>query len=281
MLTGKWWGNPDVQPILALHGVQDNAATFDRLAPLLQTDALLALDIPGHGLSSHLPPGYLYDFMDGVCLVRFVINDYFKWEKPPVLLGHSFGSNIFFVYSAIFPETVSKYISIDCSRHQTAVHPNTNISALKQTIEKTLSYEEKTTPPEYTYEELLMNFRHGRKNLISIESCKLLLNRGLRELENGKFGYSRDIRLKLKAIGRLTYESLLNLAPRIKCDHLSIQASNGVVKSDSKGEIYKKTVELILKNSPKSKHVMLTGNHHIQLDSPELVAEEVNKFISM
>lgn len=280
MLLGKWWGNQEVQPVLALHGVQDNAATFDRLAPLLHTDSFLALDIPGHGCSSHLPQGYLYNFMDGVCLVRFVIKDYFKWETPPVLLGHSFGSILFFVYAAIYPEAVFKYISIDCARHQMAVQSNTNISAIRNTIEKTISYEGKT-PPDYTYEELLANFCKGRKNLISVESCKVLLSRGIIERKNGKFGYSRDVRIKLNALGRLTNENLLNLAPMIKCDHLSIQASNGVVKSDLKGDIYKQTVELIMKNSPKNKHMILTGNHHIHLDSPELVADEVNKFLSL
>ena len=46
---------------LALHGWLDNAGSFDTLAPQLVSacprHALLCLDYPGHGRSSHLPPG--------------------------------------------------------------------------------------------------------------------------------------------------------------------------------------------------------------------------------
>ena len=46
---------------LALHGWLDNAGSFDTLAPQLVAacprHALLCLDYPGHGRSSHLPPG--------------------------------------------------------------------------------------------------------------------------------------------------------------------------------------------------------------------------------
>ena len=46
---------------VALHGWLDNAGSFDTLAPQLVAEcprhALLCLDYPGHGRSSHLPPG--------------------------------------------------------------------------------------------------------------------------------------------------------------------------------------------------------------------------------
>lgn len=34
-IAGKWYGDRSQQPVLALHGWQDNAGTFDRLVPLL------------------------------------------------------------------------------------------------------------------------------------------------------------------------------------------------------------------------------------------------------
>lgn len=53
---GKWWGPRDKQPIIAIHGWQDNAGTFDPLIELLPKDlSILCIDLPGHGLSSHIP----------------------------------------------------------------------------------------------------------------------------------------------------------------------------------------------------------------------------------
>lgn len=80
--VGKWWGPNERQPILALHGRQDNAGTFDTLMPLLSDDvSVLCLDLPGHGLSSHYPESqFYYCYWDGVILLRRIIK-HFKWNK--------------------------------------------------------------------------------------------------------------------------------------------------------------------------------------------------------
>lgn len=50
--------------MLGLHGWMDNAGTFDRLAPLLSPSIyFVAVELPGHGLSSHLPAGVPYHFV--------------------------------------------------------------------------------------------------------------------------------------------------------------------------------------------------------------------------
>ncbi|XP_018319176.1 probable serine hydrolase isoform X3 [Agrilus planipennis] len=64
-VAGKWWGPRDKRPILALHGWQDNAGTFDRLIPYLPFETpVLAIDAPGHGLSSQIPHGMTYHGTD-------------------------------------------------------------------------------------------------------------------------------------------------------------------------------------------------------------------------
>ena len=59
-LAARAWGDPSLPPLLALHGWLDNAASFDRLAPLLcEHFHIVALDLPGHGRSGHRPAGTL------------------------------------------------------------------------------------------------------------------------------------------------------------------------------------------------------------------------------
>lgn len=78
---GKWWGPSDTQPIVAIHGWQDNSGTFDNLTQLLPNVAILCIDLPGHGISSHLPHGqFYYIFWDGVFTLRRIIK-YYKWNK--------------------------------------------------------------------------------------------------------------------------------------------------------------------------------------------------------
>lgn len=217
--------------------------------------------------------------MGAVGVLRFVIRDHFKWTQPVELLGHSFGSTICFVYAAFYPDQVSKLIGIDCGRHQCVVLPNTLISSIKTAIEKTFDYEEKLVQPQYSYKELVKLSLKTRQYRLSKESCEILLGREITKLDNGKVMMSRDIRIKLKISDRLTLDDLLGLAPKIKCDVLSIQADNGVVKNDVKGDVYRKSVEYMVKNSAKSRHIILPGNHHIHLDNPEPVAKEINLFL--
>jgi len=70
-----------MQPIVAIHGWQDNSGTFDKLAQLLSNVAILSIDLPGHGISSHLPLGqFYYIFWDGVLTLRRIVK-YYKWNK--------------------------------------------------------------------------------------------------------------------------------------------------------------------------------------------------------
>ncbi|GAB6022945.1 Serine hydrolase-like protein 2 [Chamberlinius hualienensis] len=55
------WGPTDGIPVLALHGWQDNALSFQPLIPHLPSNLhVVAIDFPGHGLSSHYGAGATY-----------------------------------------------------------------------------------------------------------------------------------------------------------------------------------------------------------------------------
>ena len=100
---------------LALHGWLDNAATFDRLAPLLVSRcpnlSLLCLDYPGHGLSSHLPPGQIYHYLEANRYLRLVV-DHLGLDKFG-LIGHSMGAGMSSIFAATYPEMVQALVMID------------------------------------------------------------------------------------------------------------------------------------------------------------------------
>ncbi|GIY72845.1 serine hydrolase-like protein 2 [Caerostris extrusa] len=104
-IAAKAWGKEQHEPVLALHGWQDNAGSFDRLIPLLNKDLyIVAIDAPGHGLSSHLPAGTWYHYMDYMVEIKKIV-DYLKWDKFSII-GHSVGGVMSLLYSSIFPNDV-------------------------------------------------------------------------------------------------------------------------------------------------------------------------------
>ena len=66
MLKGLHWARPGAPKVMCLHGWLDNAASFVPLAPYLKDFDLLAIDLAGHGLSSHRPENSRYYFTDYV-----------------------------------------------------------------------------------------------------------------------------------------------------------------------------------------------------------------------
>ena len=108
-IAAKEWGAG--QRVLALHGWLDNAGSFDVLAPLLSGCHLVALDLPGQGLSSHRPACADYHLWNDLVDVLLVA-DQLGWEQF-VLLGHSRGAMLSVMLAASFPERVQQLFLLD------------------------------------------------------------------------------------------------------------------------------------------------------------------------
>ncbi len=112
-LAALQWGKPDAPPLLALHGWLDNAASFARLAPLLTARyRVIALDLPGHGYSAHLPARvHGYNVVDQVAHVLDAA-DAFGLERFD-LLGHSLGAGIASLVAAAVPARIRKLALVE------------------------------------------------------------------------------------------------------------------------------------------------------------------------
>jgi pimeloyl-ACP methyl ester carboxylesterase len=106
-LSAQAWGDEALPPLLALHGWLDNAGSFALLAPLLSTHhRVIALDLPGHGGSDHLPAGARYHYLDYVHTVLAAI-DALQLDRCS-LLGHSLGAGIAALVAAAAPARVER-----------------------------------------------------------------------------------------------------------------------------------------------------------------------------
>lgn len=110
-IAGLRFGDPDGAKVLALHGWLDNAASFAPLAAHLNDFDLVALDLPGHGTSSHRAEGYDYVYVDWLHDVLDAL-DALGWARAH-LLGHSMGATIASTLAAAAPERVAKLALVE------------------------------------------------------------------------------------------------------------------------------------------------------------------------
>jgi pimeloyl-ACP methyl ester carboxylesterase len=111
-LTALIWGEPDAPPLLTLHGWLDNAGSYASLAPLLRERwRVIALELPGHGHSGHLPAGINYHYVDYVSAVTTAA-DVLNLQRYS-LLGHSLGAGIASLVAAAKPQSIDRLYLIE------------------------------------------------------------------------------------------------------------------------------------------------------------------------
>ena len=103
------WGDPQLPPVVIVHGLRDHSHSFDDLARgLLDRFHVLALDLRGHGDSETTPYyGFGHFVLDLHNLLRAL-----RLERP-VLIGHSMGGEIVANYSGCFPDRPARLVIIE------------------------------------------------------------------------------------------------------------------------------------------------------------------------
>jgi len=266
--------------VLAFHGWMDNANTFDPLVKLLPAHlSILAIDLPGHGLSSRYPPGSVYHNTEDVIAIRRMVKQQ-NWNKKLVLMGHSLGSIYTFLYAAIFPDEVERYIGFDMIKP-----PNIKIDKLigdtGNDIDKFLKFiANPDFSPEYPWAEMVDRLCKGSRMSVTKESAEILLQRGAykSETRDRHFGFTRDIRQMFSFMAYLPFDHMIQLASNIKCEVLNIKFNKDAHFYEDK-KYYTDILEIIRKNSKRLEYHEIDGSHHAHLNNPEKVASIVSKFI--
>jgi pimeloyl-ACP methyl ester carboxylesterase len=122
-------GPPDGAPVVLLHGLASDAATWDKAVELLAAQGLrvLAVDLLGHGESDKPATDYLLDdFADS--LGRFL--DALGIERA-TLCGHSFGGAIAMFFGTRHPDRVERIVLVSAGGLGREVHPVLRAAALR------------------------------------------------------------------------------------------------------------------------------------------------------
>lgn len=254
--------------VLALHGWLDNAASFNRLAPLLPGTHIVALDMPGHGLSDHKPPQATYNLWDDLRDV-FAAADALGWDEFH-LLGHSRGAMMSFLIGAACADRIKSMSLLDgCWPMPEKIEDAPKILGK---FVKQNAYDQQHRFPSYaTFEDALQPRINGNLPMTA-ESTAIILARGSYLGEDGRYHLRGDPRLKTGSAFKLSNEHNQAFLDNQQVPTLLIYASEGVGKYRNYFESIEKSDKITIEE--------LSGGHHFHLDGPVFkIAELVNKHI--
>nr|XP_017016194.2 probable serine hydrolase [Drosophila takahashii] len=282
-IAGRWYGNQEDRPILAIHGWLDNLGTFDRLIPLLPDYiGVLCIDLPGHGRSSSIQPRMHYSVYDYVYIIPRVMREY-GWSRVS-LMGHSLGGFISFVYTSLAPQTVDMVISLDILLPRTVV-PKKAVDVVAQSMEKHLVEEERrekshlTEPTSYTISQLTKTLVKRNSNSITPELTKHLLHRQVEKskLFPNSFYLAGDGRVKFYHLSQMEPGLGEEMTRRIlKNPFLLIMAE----MSSFVGAQCEVPISILRQYNPHFEcYEVEGGTHHIHLKFPEQCARYIVPFI--
>ncbi|MEZ8303500.1 alpha/beta fold hydrolase [Vibrio splendidus] len=286
-------GNPQTTAttVVFIHGWLDNSSSFNQVmqqvAKFAPNAHLVAIDLFGHGFSSHKPGSY-YPFHD-------YIDDFHQLvtKLSPnrlVLVGHSLGALIASCYSAAFPEKVSGLIQIE-GHGPLSEAPHETVSRLRDGVLSRLRQRRKPSRPLASLEDAIKLRAHA--NQIKAELIAPIVERGIVEL-----GTIDQVAFEQATVDHVAFDQATvdqgiaefdnswqwRCDPNLKCDSLyrmsqaHAEAIMAAIECPQLIVLGNDGFRHLQHNRYKSAHSSLNietvpGGHHCHLESPELVSE--------
>lgn len=267
-ITGLRGGRAGAPRVLALHGWLDNAASFVPLAAHLGDIELIAIDLPGHGHSVHLPAGAHYTFELAVHHVLDVA-DALGWDTFR-LLGHSMGAGISSLVAAAVPQRIERLVCIEAlgglsqPADETANRLRDSVAASRALGGKPLRVFANAEPAIHA---------RMRANQMSEPVARLIVERGLRTVPGG-FEWSSDQRLTVPTFIRPVDAQIEALIAGIDCETRVIFADPA--QPYLPDDVRRRYAACL----PRGELFVMPGTHHLHMETPVPVAEIVRDFLA-
>lgn len=260
----RCWGHPDNPVILMVHGWLDNVASFNGLAAFLAEQYyLIAVDLPGHGLSDHLPEGIQYHFLEMVMdlsgLCRHLEQ---KQMCLPVerVLGHSMGGSLLLLLTALRLNNIQFCISLESFGPTTMASESAIVDTLAKATHA--KYHRNVRPPaEYSDLGAAVEARLKGGFSMTRAAAEILCQRNMMQSDSSAgFQWRTDARLRRPSMVRLTENQVLAFLKSLSCPVLVIQTEQGLLKHLQTLKHRIAAVEFL-------KYHQISGGHHAHMET--------------
>lgn len=264
-----WCSAPQLpsQPVLCLHGWLDNANSFLPLAPALPELPLLALDLAGHGHSSHRSADAHYYLFDYVADIATLCRQQ-GWQQLTII-GHSMGGMVATVLAASFPELVGRLVLIDSLGLMTTAATDTATQLRKAVISRLQSHQK--IKPQYGTLHDAAKARQQQSDF-DFATALLLTERGCEPTAAG-FSWRTDIKLREVSAFRMCEAQAHAVICTLQCPVLALMSAQSPVE-------IRQAIQQFQADYPQLELVQCPGGHHLHMTDAVFCANEIRRFFS-
>ena len=217
------WGNEDAPPLLLIHGGRDHCRNWDWVASELRHDFhVIAPDLRGHGDSQWMVGGgYLH--IDYVYDIAQVVQQ--KHMSPVTVMGHSLGGSISLIYAGLYPETVTKLISIEgmgAPPRWSHSGSTPKVESRLQNWVNNLRHLSSRVPRKYASLEEAFHRMQTENPHLTEDQARHLTVHGSNQNEDGTYSWKFDNYVRTFAPIGLSDDEIQSLYARITCPTLLI-----------------------------------------------------------
>ena len=252
--------------VIAIHGWLDNALSFAKLAPLLTDYRVIALDLSGHGLSSHRSPDSSYHVWDDVPQLVGIV-DQLDLEMVHVV-GHSRGAGIAGVLAVALGERCATVTMLDGMISRSFENDN-GAELFRSSLSEKGRYTSR--PPRIfdTVEDFVTaRTRYG----FTRENAETLIPRALRQLDEGWLLLS-DPRLFGGSYVKLSEATTNSFYASLQCPVLLVLGEDGFFTSKEA----RQRVDEIAQYAAQFSRLVVPGPHHFHLEGDVIALGEILK----
>ena len=259
------WGPEQGRPIVCVHGILEQAASWGLVAePLAELGFRVeAPDLRGHGRSAHVEPGgayHLIDLLGDLDALTAAI------PAPFALVGHSMGGILAALLAATRPERVSNLMLIEMPL-PAASRPGRAAARIAAHLDYLRS------PPRHPVladlDAAARRLRRGAASL-SPDRAAILAERGTRPVEGG-LTWRWDPRIRSRA----GLDSA-GLEPERFLETLAgIAAPITLIYGDSSGLGTDQATRSVREALPGAAFQVVAGGHNLPFDAPEAIVEAI------
>ncbi len=222
------WGNDGAPPLILVHGGRDHCRAWDDVARRLAPDwHVMAPDLRGHGDSQWADAGgygmlgFVYDLLQLIAQQGRVAGE----SVPVTLVAHSLGGNIALRATGLYPELVRRVVSIEglgpSPKMQAEFAAKPVDGRLRGWVDEQRQLAARTPRRYATIDDALARMQAENKHL-SPEQALHLTRHGVRQNEDGTFGWKFDPYIRSWPPVDLPRDDIARLWARITCPTLLV-----------------------------------------------------------